>query len=100
LSSSDWPMPSVTATGLYRVVRGVGVASDGGESSLLKPKVEGQVLAIERAWSDAGLDPETVGLVEAHGTATPTGDDAELRTLGDGLRTARRSAPTGRFSAR
>src|SRR4029078_7056419 len=32
-------------------------------------------------WLQADLDPATVGLVEAHGTATPAGDEAELRTL-------------------
>lgn len=66
---------------VYAVVRGVGVASDGRASSIMKPKVAGQVLAVERAWRQAGLDPATVDLIEAHGTATPAGDDAELGTL-------------------
>jgi len=67
---------------IYAVVRGTGVASDGRDASLMKPKVGGQVLALERAWADAGrLDPATIGLVEAHGTATPAGDSAELATL-------------------
>lgn len=67
---------------VYAVIRGTGVASDGKESSLMKPRVEGQVLALERAWTAAKLDPTTVGMVEAHGTATPAGDEAELSTLG------------------
>jgi acyl transferase domain-containing protein/phosphopantetheinyl transferase (holo-ACP synthase) len=66
---------------IYAVIRGTGVASDGRESSLMKPRVAGQVLALERAWAAAGLDPRSVGLIEAHGTATPAGDEAELRTL-------------------
>ncbi len=66
---------------VYAVIRGVGVASDGRDTSLMKPKVSGQLLALERAWTDAGLDPDTVGLVEAHGTATPMGDRTELETL-------------------
>ncbi len=67
---------------VYAVVRGTGVASDGRDASLMKPKVGGQLLALERAWADAGgLDPSTIGLVEAHGTATPAGDSAELATL-------------------
>jgi len=66
---------------IYAVIRGTGVASDGRDVSLMTPRVEGQVLAVERAWKAAGLDPSTVGLVEAHGTATQAGDSAELATL-------------------
>lgn len=66
---------------IYAVIRGTGVSSDGRGASLLTPSVDGQLLALARAWQDAGLDPATVGLVEAHGTGTPAGDSAELETL-------------------
>lgn len=66
---------------IYAVIRGVGVSSDGRSSSLLAPSIEGQVSAVRAAWSAARLEPASVGLVEAHGTATPTGDAAELETL-------------------
>jgi acyl transferase domain-containing protein/phosphopantetheinyl transferase len=66
---------------IYAVIRGTGVASDGRAASLMSPAVEGQVAALERAWRDAELDPTTVGLIEAHGTATPAGDASELETL-------------------
>ncbi len=68
---------------VYAVIRGVGSSSDGRASSLMKPRVSGQVLALRRAWADAGLDPATIGLVEAHGTATPAGDETELATLAE-----------------
>jgi malonyl CoA-acyl carrier protein transacylase/phosphopantetheinyl transferase len=38
-------------------------------------------MAMGDAWRDASLDPATVGLIEAHGTGTPTGDEVELRAL-------------------
>lgn len=66
---------------IYAVIRGTGTSSDGRDTGLMAPGVEGQVLALTRAWSDARLDPSTVGLVEAHGTATTAGDTAELTTL-------------------
>ncbi|WP_239145178.1 acyltransferase domain-containing protein [Actinoplanes couchii] len=69
---------------VYALVRGVGVASDGRAASLVSPSADGQVLAVRRAWEAAGLDPaapDSVGLIEAHGTATPVGDTAELTTL-------------------
>jgi len=66
---------------VYAVVRGTGIASDGRHTSLMTPRVDGQLLSLRRAWARAGLDPAAVGLVEAHGTATPAGDAAELDTL-------------------
>lgn len=66
---------------IYAVIRGTGVASDGAGASLMNPRPEGQVLAVQQAWAASGLDPATVGLIEAHGTATPVGDRTELETL-------------------
>ena len=69
---------------VYAVIRGTGIASDGRASSLMSPRAEGQVRAIERAWQAAGLDPTepgSLGLLEAHGTATPAGDQTELTSL-------------------
>ncbi len=66
---------------IYAVVKGTGLSSDGRERSLMDPRSEGQVLAVRRAWKAAGLDPATIGLLEAHGTGTPAGDRAELSTL-------------------
>jgi acyl transferase domain-containing protein len=64
---------------IYAVIRGSGVASDGRESSAMRPRADGQLAALAMAWH--GLPPESVGLIEAHGTATPTGDEVELGAL-------------------
>ncbi|HXA59669.1 MAG TPA: beta-ketoacyl synthase N-terminal-like domain-containing protein, partial [Streptosporangiaceae bacterium] len=69
---------------IYAVIRGAGSSSDGRAGGLMSPVTAGQVLAVERAWQDAGLDPRApgaVGLIEAHGTGTPAGDGVELDTL-------------------
>lgn len=66
---------------IYAVIRGLGQSSDGKGKSITAPNPEGQKLAIRRAWENAGLRPETVGLIEAHGTSTPVGDAAEIETL-------------------
>ncbi|MEO8506713.1 MAG: beta-ketoacyl synthase N-terminal-like domain-containing protein [Betaproteobacteria bacterium] len=66
---------------IYAVIRGIGVASDGRDVSLMTPRVEGQMLALSRAWVGAGLEPHTIGMLEAHGTATAAGDAAEIDTL-------------------
>jgi acyl transferase domain-containing protein/phosphopantetheinyl transferase (holo-ACP synthase) len=69
---------------VYAVIRGSGVSSDGRASSVLNPSADSQVLSLERAWAQAGIDPRergAIGMIEAHGTATPNGDAAELETL-------------------
>lgn len=61
------------------VVRGVGMASDGKGRSLWAPRMEGQVLALQRAYRDAiVLD---IDYMEAHATSTQLGDATELETL-------------------
>src|SRR5262245_9072830 len=66
---------------VYAVIAGTGVSSDGREASAMRPRADGQIAALSDAWRAADRDPATVGLVEAHGTATPTGDEVELATL-------------------
>lgn len=66
---------------VYAVIKGVGVASDGQGLSVMAPRREGEVLAMQRAYAMAGLSPRTVGLIEAHGTGTPVGDETELEAL-------------------
>lgn len=71
---------------VYAVIRGTGLSSDGRASSVMNPRSESQVMAIERAWKAAGLDPTapgSVGYMEAHGTGTPVGDETELHTLAE-----------------
>ncbi|MCX4578330.1 polyketide synthase dehydratase domain-containing protein [Streptomyces sp. NBC_01571] len=71
---------------VYAVITGTGVASDGRTTSLMAPDSGGQVRAVRQAWEAAGLDPAapgSIGLLEAHGTATPAGDGAELTTLAE-----------------
>ncbi len=66
---------------VYSVIKAVGVASDGRALGLLAPRLEGEVLAVERAYEEAGVSTGTVGLIEAHGTGTLVGDATELKAL-------------------
>lgn len=71
---------------VYAVIRGTGVAGDGRAAGLVNPDPGGQANAVRQAWRAAGLDPAepgSLGLLEAHGTATPAGDGAELTTLAE-----------------
>jgi acyl transferase domain-containing protein len=66
---------------VYAVIRGLGTSSDGRGGAIYAPMATGQVRALRRAYEAAGYGPETVGLVEAHGTATRAGDAAEFESL-------------------
>ncbi len=66
---------------IYAVIKGIGGSSDGRDLSLTAPRPAGQMVALNRAYEDAGLSPSTVELVEAHGTGTVAGDRAEVEAL-------------------
>jgi phosphopantetheine--protein transferase-like protein len=66
---------------IYAVLKGVGVASDGRAMGLLAPRLEGEELALRRAYEAAAVEPASVGLIEGHGTATLVGDATELEAL-------------------
>lgn len=66
---------------IYAAIRGLGVASDGRAVSVMAPRVEGEALAMHKAYEAAGVSPQSIGLVEAHGTGTPVGDRTEVQAL-------------------
>src|SRR5574341_1371107 len=66
---------------IYAFVKAVGSASDGRAMGVLTPRVEGEQLALRRAYQTAGVAPETVERIETHGTGTPVGDAAEIQAL-------------------
>ena len=73
---------------IYAVIRAVGSASDGRALGLLAPRVEGEELAMRRAYEMSGVSPASIGLLEAHGTGTPVGDRTEAQALARRLRQA------------
>lgn len=69
---------------VYAVLKGIGQSSDGKGSGILAPRLEGEMLAIQRALVDAGQDPEAPdipGLLECHGTGIPLGDRTEIAAI-------------------
>ena len=66
---------------VYAEAAGWGQASDGHDVMAPDPDGAGLARAIRLALDDAGLQPGDIDYVNAHGTATPVGDRAELRAL-------------------
>ena len=66
---------------IHGIIRGVAMNQDGASNGLTAPNAGSQAALIREAWRDAGVSPESVSYVEAHGTATPLGDPAEITGL-------------------
>ena len=66
---------------IYAVIRGIGASSDGRAKSIYAPRASGQVIAMRRAYEEAGISPASVDLIEAHGTGTARGDATELESV-------------------
>ena len=66
---------------IYAVIKGMGTSSDGRTSAVYAPEAKGQIKALENAYGNAGILPESVGLIEAHGTGTRVGDKVEFTAL-------------------
>ncbi|KGI77749.1 beta-ketoacyl-[acyl-carrier-protein] synthase family protein [Oleiagrimonas soli] len=58
---------------------GFGMSADAGD--IVAPSADGAAQAIRAALDDAGLAPEQVGYINAHGTATPANDPTETRAI-------------------
>lgn len=78
---------------IYALIRGIGQSSDGRGAGLLAPRLEGEVLALQRGYQEAGVEPQSVTLLEAHGTGIPLGDQTEI----DALRTVFGERSEGAF---
>ncbi|HSS51725.1 MAG TPA: amino acid adenylation domain-containing protein, partial [Thermoanaerobaculia bacterium] len=75
------------------VVLGSAINNDGASKvGFTAPSVEGQAEVIGEALEMAGIDPESIGYIETHGTGTALGDPVEVTALTEVLRarTARR----------
>src|ERR1044072_8677031 len=65
---------------IYAGIRGWGGSSDG-SGGITRPEVDGQVIALRRAYARAGYGADTVAYFEGHGTGTAVGDTTELQAL-------------------
>ena len=66
---------------IYAVIKGSAVGNDGQVFSEMAPNPAGQTSVMVRALTEARTSPETIQMIEAHGTGTPVGDAVELRAL-------------------
>ncbi len=75
------PLEAAVARGarVYAEIVGFGMSSDA--HHLTQPSTEGPARAMRSALEDAGISPEQVGYVNAHGTGTPANDPTEAQAI-------------------
>ncbi|ACL76718.1 type I polyketide synthase [Ruminiclostridium cellulolyticum] len=66
---------------IYAVIKGSAINSDGSSLGLTAPSASAQESVIIKAWEDAGINPETISYIEAHGTGTRLGDPIEIEGI-------------------
>lgn len=67
---------------IYAVIAGGAMTNDGNRKvGYTAPSVQGECDAVVAALSRAGIRPDDIGYIEAHGTATVLGDSIEARAL-------------------
>jgi PfaB family protein len=66
---------------IYATISGIGLSNDGKGKFVLSPNSRGQVLAFERAYVNAGVNPSDINYIECHATGTPLGDMTELNSI-------------------
>jgi len=70
---------------IYAVLRGTGINQDGHTPGLTFPGREAQQALLEEVYSKAGLSPQDIHYIEAHGTGTKVGDPVEANAIGSVL---------------
>jgi PfaB family protein len=65
---------------IYATIEGIGLSNDI-EGNIMSPDTEGQLRAMQSAYTKAGWLPNEVQHIECHGTGTPVGDGVEFSSL-------------------
>ncbi|MGH2480710.1 MAG: ketoacyl-synthetase C-terminal extension domain-containing protein, partial [Ktedonobacteraceae bacterium] len=67
---------------IYAIIRGSATNNDGSQRvSYTAPGLDGQSGVMAEAMANAGVEPESISYIEAHGTATELGDAVEVAAM-------------------
>lgn len=74
-------LDSATRRGAKILAELVGFGTSSDAQHITKPSTDGQVSAMRGALADAGIRPDQVAYLNAHGTATKVGDSVEVASI-------------------
>lgn len=66
---------------IYAELVGGGMSADAHHITATHPEGLGAKLSMENALEDAGMKPEDIDYINAHGTSTPVGDVSEIKAI-------------------
>ncbi|MEU4205777.1 SDR family NAD(P)-dependent oxidoreductase [Streptomyces sp. NPDC039022] len=76
---------------VHAVIRADGINNDGVTPGLAVPNAHAQETLLREVYEGAGISPDDLVYLEAHGTGTPVGDPVECRAIGRALSSRRRN---------
>ena len=85
----DYDQAVADGNTILAVVAASAVNTDGRKSSLTLPNAEAQAALLKQTYAKAGISPDQLDYLEAHGTGTSVGDPIETRAIGEALAQAR-----------
>ncbi len=81
----DYDQALMDGDTILATVAASGVNTDGRKSGLTVPNADAQAELLIRTYAHAGIDPEAIDYLEAHGTGTTVGDPLEAMAIGRAL---------------
>ena len=79
----DWETADRRGAEIYAEVLGSGASNDAHHMAQPEPDATGVAAMMANAIERAGVERESVGYINAHGTSTPLGDAAETKAIKD-----------------
>jgi acyl transferase domain-containing protein/acyl carrier protein len=77
---------------IYAIIKGSAINNDGRQKvGYAAPSIKGQAAVIRTAHHISGVEPESIGYIEGHGSGTTMGDPIEMEALKQAFNTNKRS---------